>query len=325
MAGRSPKDPDREEAVSASLAHAPVLVSETLRLLNLRPGAGVVDATLGSGGHAREILKVIGPDGRLVGIDQDPEAVERAKKSLEGFPQVCTVRENFSGLHEILERLNFREVDAVILDVGVSSEQLEEARRGFSFLKDGPLDMRMDPGRPVTARDLVNDLSQEELERIFRKYGEERWAKRIAGAICRERFQKPIETTAQLVQLVRKAVPRPLSYGPRHPAMRVFQALRIAVNQELQSLERVLPPALTALRSGGRLAVITFHSLEDRIVKRTFREWKDQGKVMILTPKPVTPTPEEVQRNPRARSAKLRGVEKLVSGRSDEGTRKSSL
>ena len=293
-----------------SESHEPVLVEEVLRLLNLQPGNVVVDATVGSGGHAREILQQIGPTGRLIGIDQDPEALERAHAQLRVYPQAQLVEGNFAELDPILQSLNLKQVDAVILDVGVSREQLEDPRRGFSFLKEGSLDMRMDPARPLTARDLVNDLSQGELEKLFRTYGEERWAKRIAGAICRNRVKKPIETTTELAQLIQETVPRPFRFGARHPATRIFQALRIRVNEELKALEEVLPKAFAALRPRGRLVTISFHSLEDRIVKESFREWAKRGQAEILTRKPVRPGPEEIQRNPRSRSAKLRALEK---------------
>lgn len=297
-----------------SRVHEPVLVEEVLRLIHPEQGQVVVDATLGSGGHAVEILKRIGKQGRLIGIDQDPEAIERAKKNLREFPRVDFVQENFSKLSAILKCLNIETIDAVIIDTGVSTEQLEEPGRGFSFLKEGPLDMRMDPTRPLRAWDLIHGLSQEELGRIFLTYGEERWARRIAGAICRERIRGPIETTTKLAEVVKRAVPMRFHFGPRHPATRVFQALRIAVNEELAVLEEGLPQALAALRPGGRLAVIAFHSLEERIVKRMFREWAARQQVRILTRKPLTPSPEEVQRNPRARSAKLRAVEKMLQG-----------
>ena len=293
--------------------HEPVLLREVLALLDLKPGEVVIDATLGRGGHAREILKKIGAKGRLIGIDQDPEALERAKQNLKAFPQVDYVERNFSELDEILKCLNLKQVHAVLLDVGVSTEQLEEASRGFSFLKEGPLDMRMDSRRSLRARDLVNDLSQGELEKLFRTYGEERWAKRIAGTLCRERAERPIETTGELVRIIHKAVPRRFHFGARHPATRVFQALRIRVNEELKALESVLPQALQALGPGGRLAVISFHSLEDRIVKQTFRAWAREGEVQILTPKPVRPAEEEIQRNPRSRSARLRAVRKTTA------------
>ena len=270
----------------------------------------VVDATLGSGGHAREILERIGPKGRLVGIDQDPEAIQRTQANLQAFPQVDYAPKNFCELDEVLQDLNLNLVDAVLLDVGISSEQLEEGERGFSFLKEGPLDMRMNPEGPVTARDLVNDLSQEELEKIFWTYGEERWGRRIARRICEERIPKPLETTGDLVRVIQKAVPRRFHFGPRHPATKVFQALRIKVNDELEALQAALPKALEALAPKGRLAVICFHSLEDRIVKQTFREWASQGIVEILTRKVVKPSSEEKEHNPRSRSARLRAIEK---------------
>lgn len=291
--------------------HEPVLLEEVLRLLDPQKGQVIVDGTLGSGGHAREILKRIGTSGRLIAIDQDPEAIERAKKVLKEFPQAVFIQENFSSLDEILRSLNLEAIDAVLLDVGVSSEQLEAPERGFSFLKEGPLDMRMDPRRAVMARDLVNGLSQEELEGIFRAYGEERWARRIAGTICRERIRNPVRTTADLVRIIEKAVPRPYLFRRRHPATQVFQALRIQVNEELDALKETLPKALKALREGGRMAVISFHSLEDRIVKQTFQEWGKMERVKILTRKPLVPTLEEIERNPRSRSAKLRAAQKV--------------
>lgn len=292
--------------------HEAVLLKEVLALLDPKPGEVIVDATLGNGGHAQEILKRLGPQGRLIGIDQDPEAIQRAKENLQAFSQVDYIQRNFSELDEILKGLNLKQVHAVLLDIGVSTEQLEEASRGFSFLKEGPLDMRMDPAQRLRARDLVNDLSQGELEKLFRTYGEERWAKRIAGTLCRERVRHPIETTGELVRIIQKAVPRRFHFGARHPATLVFQALRIRVNEELEALESALPQALQALGPHGRLAVICFHSLEDRIVKQTFRSWAREGKVQILTPKPVRSTQEEVQRNPRSRSARLRAMEKVT-------------
>lgn len=269
-----------------------------------------MDATLGGGGHAREILKCLGPSGRLIGIDQDPEALQRAKENLKSFSSVTYFQENFSRLDEILDCLNLPAVDAVLLDVGVSREQLETPERGFSFTEEGPLDMRMSPSEGETAAGLVNGLSQGELEKIFKDYGEERWAGRIARVICQARTRQPIVTTGELARWVEQAVPGKFRYGRRHPATRIFQALRIAVNRELEVLEAVLPKALERLRPGGRLAVITFHSLEDRIVKRKFREWAADKKVEVLTRKPRVPGREEILKNPRSRSAKLRGIRK---------------
>ncbi len=271
----------------------------------------MVDATLGSGGHALRILKRIGPEGRLIGIDQDPEALKHAKENLKNFSQVEYVHENFSQLDQVLMSLNLREVDAVLLDIGISSEQLEVASRGFSFMKAGPLDMRMNPSGPVTAEELVNDLSQVELENLFWEYGEERWARRIAYAICEERIKSPIETTEGLVRVIQKAVPKRFHFKGKHPATRVFQALRIKVNEELESLDQALSKVPALLSKGGRFAVISFHSLEDRKVKQTFRGWADKKEMKLLTKKAVKPTEVEIERNPRSRSARLRVVEKI--------------
>lgn len=291
--------------------HEPVLLAETIGFLNLQPGHVVVDGTLGGGGHAREILKRIGPGGRFIGIDQDPEALERARRNFEGFKQMEFINQNFSSLSEILQTLNLPQVDAVLLDVGISSDQLENAGRGFSFLKEGPLDMRMNPSRGESAGDLINHLPEEELARIFWEYGEERRSRRIARVITEMRQEKPFETTGDLSRAVIRATPRQFHFGARHPAMRVFQALRIAANGELEALKAVLPQALEALRPGGRLAVISFHSLEDRIVKHTFKTFTESGRAEILTRKPVKASEEETAKNPRARSAKLRVLEKI--------------
>jgi 16S rRNA (cytosine1402-N4)-methyltransferase len=295
-------------------AHVPVLREEVIKLLDPKPGQTVVDGTLGSGGHALEILKRIGSEGRLIGIDQDPAAIGRAKRNLEAFPQVSFFQNNFTEIDSILQSLNLTAVDAVIMDVGLSSDQLADSSRGFSFQTEGPLDMRMDPDRTVTAEDLVNQLSVEELTMLFKRYGEERWSRRIAGAIERERLKTPIRTTGELVQIIEKAVPKRFHFSRLHPATRVFQALRIAVNQELESLEAALPKAFGVLRPGGRLGVISFHSLEDRLAKQAFRQWRDEGRAKILTPKPVQAGEEERERNSRARSAKLRVIEKREDG-----------
>ena len=291
--------------------HQSVLLEEVLALLDPLPGQVVVDATLGNGGHALEILKRIGPQGRLIGIDQDPEAIKRAKENLKSFSRVDYIHENFSRLDQILISLNLRHVDAVLLDIGISSEQLEVASRGFSFMKEGPLDMRMNPSGPITAKDLVNDLSQEELENLFWKYGEERWGRRIAYAICEERLKSPIETTDALVRIIQKAVPKRFHFKGKHPATRVFQALRIKVNEELESLDQALSKVPALLSKGGRFAVISFHSLEDRKVKQTFRAWADKKEMKLLTKKAVKPTEVEIEKNPRSRSARLRVVEKI--------------
>ncbi len=303
--------------------HVPVLLREVLHYLQPRAGGIYIDATIGGGGHAEAILEASAPDGRLLGLDADPDALERSRRRLHRFGRrVVLVHANFDRLQPIAERHGFVPADGVLMDLGVSWDQLADPARGFSFLRPGPLDMRMDPSLPHTAADLVNTLDEEDLARLIRAYGEEPRARRIARAIVRAR---PIATTTELADLVARVVPR--RPGQRlHPATRVFQALRIAVNDELGALERALPQALAVLRPGGRLAVITFHSLEDRIVKHFFRrESQDcicpprqpvctcghKAQVRILTRRPVVPTQEEVQANPRARSAKLRVVEKL--------------
>ena len=301
------------------MPHKPVLLQEVLQCLNLKSGDIVLDGTLGSGGHALEILKRIGPSGRLIGLDQDTAAIVRCRETLKDFQgQISLHSENYRNAGNVLETLNIPALDAVILDVGLSSEQLEDAVRGFSFDRSGPLDMRMDPRASNRARDLVNDLSEDELERLFRELGEERWARRIAGNIFRERAKQPIETTDDLVRVIEQALPRRTRFrkghrpgwARRHPATRAFQALRIAANDELGALREGLPVLWKGIKPGGRLAVITFHSLEDRIVKHQFRMWAQTEGAVLLTKKPITATREEAVANPRSRSAKLRVVEK---------------
>jgi 16S rRNA (cytosine1402-N4)-methyltransferase len=280
----------------------------------------VVDGTIGSGGHAREILKAVGPEGRLIGIDRDPASLERCKRMFGEDPRVILNLDNFNRTEKILDRLNVPFVDAVILDVGFSSDQIEDAHRGFSFDRPGPLDMRMDSREGESAADLINGLSQEGLEKIFREYGNERRARRYAGAIVERRSKGRIETTDELARVITAALPGADKHGRgerpgwarRHPATRVFQALRIAVNRELESLEEALPAIWARLRTGGRLAVISFHSLEDRIVKVRFKQWKESAEARWLTKKPLEASRDEKLDNPRARSAKLRVVEKTV-------------
>ncbi len=302
--------------------HVPVLLEAVLAYLAPHPGGRYIDATIGGGGHAEAILTASAPDGRLLGIDVDPDALGRSHRRLHRFGhRVVLVHGNFDQLARIARRHGFVPADGILMDLGVSADQLADPARGFSFLLSGPLDMRMDPSQPRTAADLVNTLSEAELAHLIRTYGEEKYARRIARAIVEAR---PITTTTQLADLIAQVVPR--RPGQRlHPATRTFQALRIAVNDELGVLERALPQALDILRPGGRLVVISFHSLEDRIVKRFFqREAQDcicpprqpvcvcghRAQVRILTRKPITPSPEEVAANPRSRSARLRAVEK---------------
>jgi len=294
--------------------HLPVLVEEVLEFLDCRPDRVYVDGTVGSGGHSRKILEKSSPTGRLIGLDWDAEAIERARKSLHSFEgRVVLSRENFRNLPSVLKTLSVPAVDGILLDLGVSTEQLESRERGFSFRWEAPLDMRMSQETETTAQDLVGDLSSEDLEALLREYGEERWARKIARNIVRRRQTAPIRTTGELVKAVEQSIPAPR--GRIHPATRTFQALRISVNEELDNLKAFLDAAPDLLRSKGRLCIISYHSLEDRIVKIFFRQWTRGGKgeekpFALLTPKPVLPEAEEVSRNPRARSAKLRAVEK---------------
>lgn len=298
------------------MRHKPVLLQETLQCLNLRPGLTVVDGTLGSGGHAIEILKKIEETGRLIGLDQDPASIQRGSEIFQGYSNVSLHHKNFSDLEDVLDSLNISSVDAVLLDVGFSNDQLEDARRGFSFERSGPLDMRMNPEINVTAADLVNKLSERELKDLFWDYGNERWSGRIAASICRERSARRIETTDDLVRAIQNTFPHRGRHTPfrtrLHPATRVFQALRIAVNNELGTLQESLPRIWTHLATGGRLAVISFHSLEDRIVKQQFRFWFQNKEGRLITKKPITSSARERQNNPRSRSAKLRAIEKSV-------------
>lgn len=305
------------------MLHKPVLVNEVLLCLNLKRGAVVIDGTLGSGGHSLEILNAIGPEGRLIGLDQDPAALERSRQHLEKYQsQISLHHANFENVDRVLGSLNISKVDAVLLDVGFSSDQLEDASRGFSLDRSGPLDMRMNPEMETSARDLVNKLSEKELADTFWYFGEERLSRRYAKAICEHRLQHPIETTADLVQALEAGFPFPIrktehSRGYKskiHPFTKVFQALRIAVNQELKVLQHALPKSLELLAPGGRLAVIAFHSLEDRIVKHQFQHWVQTGEGTRVTKKPIIATEEEIAENPRSRSAKLRAIEKPVPG-----------
>lgn len=307
--------------------HLPVLAAEVIQGLKLKSGGVYVDCTLGGGGHSELILKGTGPDGRLVALDQDPEALAAAQKRLASYmSRITFVRSNFSRLAEALDDLGIKAVDGVLFDLGTSSYQLDNPARGFSYQHDAPLDMRMDPERETTAGTLVNNMTAEELTETIRKYGEERWALRIAEFICEERKRHPIETTGALVDVIKKAVPAGARREGPHPAKRTFQALRIAVNDELEILKDAVKKAALFLKPGGRICVITFHSLEDRIIKDLFRELASPctcprdfpvcvcgGKkvLQVVTAKPILPSEEELAINPRARSAKLRIGEKV--------------
>jgi 16S rRNA (cytosine1402-N4)-methyltransferase len=306
--------------------HRPVLLRETLDLLACRPGGLWVDGTLGGGGHAEAILRATAPSGRLLGCDRDPEALEAARRRLAPFGERADLRHaDFRELPTILDLAEDGAPDGILLDLGISSLQLDDPRRGFSFLHDGPLDMRIDRTQATTAAGLLNGLPPREIAAILSRYGEEPAARRIAAAIARERERAPITTTARLAEIVARAA----KHRPRgriHPATRVFQALRIAVNDELEGLDRLLEELALRLRPGGRLAVIAFHSLEDRVVKRTLRSLARRcvcprdlprcacGRpdlVALLTRRPLRPAAAEVRDNPRSRSARLRGARRL--------------
>ena len=306
--------------------HVSVLLEECIEALNIRPDGVYVDGTLGGAGHSSQIVRRL-ETGRLIGIDRDPIALKVAGERLEPFrDNVTLVHSNFCEIKTVLQELNIPGVDGILLDLGVSSPQLDDKSRGFSYMNDAPLDMRMNNEDPLTAYDVVNTWPQEELKRILFDYGEERYAPRIAEAICRVRAEKPIETTLQLVDVIRGAMPAQALREAQHPAKRSFQAIRIAVNDELGSVEKVMRDAVACLNPGGRLAVITFHSLEDRIVKTAMVNASKgctcppsfpvcvcgkKPKVKLISKKPIVSTQEELDRNPRARSAKLRVCEKL--------------
>jgi 16S rRNA (cytosine1402-N4)-methyltransferase len=299
--------------------HVPVLVAEVLAILQPRPGGRYLDATVGLGGHAEAILRASDPTGRLVGTDRDAEALALARARLAPFGQRVIL---LQGRYEELSDLPGAEgpFDGILFDFGASSLQLDTAARGFSFAREGPLDMRMDRGAEGSAADLVRRLSERELADLIFRWGEERWSRRIARAIVETRRETPIRTTATLAEVVSRAIPRAAWPRHIHPATRTFQALRIAVNDELTGLPRALEEATGRLRGGGRIAAISFHSLEDRIVKQTWRGLEAAGGVRIMTKRPITPGEAEAARNPRARSAKLRALERLPARTPRGGT-----
>ena len=310
---------------SNTVSHKPVLVREVLEYLAPRPGAVIVDATAGSGGHSASILPRLLPGGRLIAVDRDPNALALARRRLAPFgDQVTFVQGDFRTLQTILEDLGLQRVDGILADLGVSSLQLDNAERGFSFSKPGPLDMRMDPSQPLTARLMVNEWSAEDLAQVFRTLGEERLASRIARRIAQARERQEINDTDELARIVAQAYPAPARFGRIHPATRTFQALRMAVNDELGALTALLGSLEGLLNTNGRAVVISFHSLEDRLVKHTYLSGKRHDIWTVLTKKPVRPSPEEVADNPRARSAKLRAVERrplvaLLAAQSGDG------
>jgi len=322
-----------EEVSHAGPIHHPVLVKETLAALACRPAEKKVylDCTVGMGGHTEAILNATAPDGKVIGIDRDEEALRLAEKRLIALSDRLVLRKSsFREMRRVTDELQIQEVDGILLDLGISSFQLDQAERGFSFQRPGPLDMRMDRQQKESAADWVNRLSQSELTDLIQRYGEERWAKRIASAILRYREENgAIVRTEELEGIIWRATPAKSRHGRIHPATRTFQALRMAVNQEMEQLEAGLEEAISLLALGGRLAVISFHSLEDRLVKQTFKKWTGQKKenrfaapsgepaepsrrFINLYKKPIVAGPEEVSSNPRARSAKLRALERAA-------------
>ena len=306
--------------------HVSVLLEECIEGLAIKPDGIYVDGTLGGAGHSSRIAAQL-TTGRLIGIDRDPVALKAAGERLQPYAdRVTLVHSNFCEIKQVLQDLNIDGVDGILLDLGVSSPQLDDGARGFSYMADAPLDMRMNSEDSLSAHTVVNSWPQEELKRILYNYGEERYAPQIAAAICRRRQEAPIETTLELVDIIRSAMPAAALREKQHPAKRSFQAIRIAVNDELGSVEKVMQDAIPALNPGGRLAIITFHSLEDRIVKVGMADAAkgctcppnfpvcvcgNKPKVKIISRKPITSTDEELERNPRARSAKLRVCEKI--------------
>jgi 16S rRNA (cytosine1402-N4)-methyltransferase len=292
-----------------SPVHIPVLQKEVLDFLNPKANENFVDCTIGEGGHAFAILERILPNGKLLGIDWTRELIESLMAKAGSLNKnLILVCDNFANLKNIVKRCGFGQVSGVLFDLGLSSWHLEKSGRGFSFSRDEPLDMRFQGG--VTAQEIVNWWPQKELERMLKEYGEERFAKRIANEIVRSREKEPITSTLQLVSIIERAVPYWYQKRRIHPATKTFQALRIAVNDELNNLGRALPQAIEVLKPGGRLVVISFHSLEDRIVKNFLRENSRKGLLKVLTKKPVKPSAEEVKVNPRSRSARLRAAVK---------------
>lgn len=294
--------------------HNAVLVEEICQWLKPHPQGVYVDCTLGLGGTTNRILEAARNNAVVIGLDRDCEAIALSKNTLRAYEgAIRFYHGNFSHLGDFIRNAGFHEVDGIVFDLGVSSWQLDKPERGFSFMQDGPLDMRMDNTQRMTAEGLVNQIPEKELADLIFQYGEERFSRRIARAVVRARALNPIKTTGALVKVIEDSVPGVYRRGRLHPATRTFQALRIAVNQELEILEGALQNAVKFLKVGGRLCVVSFHSLEDRIVKHTFRAMagKEHGMVSLLTKKPLRPSEEEVRRNPRARSAKLRVAERL--------------
>jgi len=307
--------------------HVPILLNKVIEILNPTPGGVYVDATLGGGGHFKEIIKQAKNKGTFIGIDQDEAAIVNARRVFaEHEGDIRLIHDNFSNIKKIIKDNNINAIDGILFDLGVSSYQLDEGSRGFSYMQDSALDMRMDKRNPLSAKDVVNEMPRDELKRIIMEYGEEPWAGRIADFICERRKHREITTTGELVQIIKDAIPAKARRKGGHPARKTFQALRIYVNKELEILEASIKDAVELLKPEGRICVISFHSLEDRIVKDTFKflatdcicpkealicTCNHVKTIKIITPKPIYPSQTEIDSNPRARSAKLRAAEKL--------------
>ena len=307
--------------------HISVMLEQAVDFLVWKKDGIYVDGTLGGGGHSLEILKKLEGNGKLIGIDRDINAIEAATTRLSQYKErVNLIHNTFSNIKDVIKSIGHEKIDGVLLDLGVSSPQLDEAERGFSYMQDAALDMRMDSASDITASIIVNNYSEKDLRGIIQKYGEERWASRIANFIVKERETMPILTTAQLVEIIKKAIPASARREGPHPAKRTFQAIRIAVNRELEEIESAIPDIVDVLNPGGRVCIITFHSLEDRIVKQSFKNLTNpctcpkqfpicicnkKPEISIITRKPIIPDKYELDNNPRARSAKLRVAEKL--------------
>ena len=294
--------------------HIPVMLREVIDYLDLAPGQIIVDATVGTGGHSLEILKKITPGGRLIGIDRDEDSLAICRQRFSDFSgSYELVHANFADLDQVLENLGIKKIDGIVFDLGISTYQLKDTERGFSFQQEGPLDMRMDKSSYISAYDLVNNLNENEISSMLWSFGQERWHNRIAHLLVEERRNQPISTTRQLADLVMRAIPYRYrkGYYRIHPATRTFQAVRIAVNRELEILESAIKKAVAILKNKAKICVISFHSLEDRVIKHTFRALKADGLVSIITAKPMTPVASEVAANPSSRSSKFRVAERI--------------
>jgi 16S rRNA (cytosine1402-N4)-methyltransferase len=306
--------------------HVSIMLEDCIKGLNIIPEGIYLDGTMGGAGHSSEIVKHLSETGTLIGVDQDQNALRASKDRLKEYDNVIFVHNNFSNIKDILKELKIEKIDGILLDLGVSSHQLDVPERGFSYMQDAPLDMRMNMDSEFSAMDVVNEYTKEELIRVIRDYGEEKWASRVAEFIVKERSLKPISTTYELVEIIKAAIPAAARREGPHPAKRTFQAIRIEVNKEIEILERAVNDCLDVLEEGGRLCIITFHSLEDRIVKNVYKKRENpctcppsfpicncnqKSDVRVITRKPIVPNEEELEINPRSRSAKLRIAEKI--------------